>query len=215
MKIGLIDYDAGNLTSVVAALRHLGADYQVVTDPKAFPSLDKIIVPGVGEARSAMEHLDRTGLGQAIIEFASRGKPFLGICLGSQIILDYSEERQTPGLGIVPGRCKSFLTEYRRQNLPDKEFKIPHIGWNQVRVIPGDGIGTRLFDGIPDGRSFYFDHGYYNVPAESQWVIGQTDHGITFPAAFGKDNLAAVQFHPEKSGIYGLRLFDNFLKRIS
>lgn len=208
--IGIIDYNAGNLTSVQAAFRSIGAEFRVVRNPDELGGFDRIVVPGVGEARAAMEYLNRTGMGDAIREFARTGKPFLGICLGSQIILDRSEERDTPCLGIIPGLCRSFLATYRERAIPERSFKIPHIGWNRVDGIPEDGPGRRLFDGIGGGKSFYFDHGYYNDPVDPGAVYGVSDHGIEFPAVIGKDNVTAAQFHPEKSGVYGLRMLANF-----
>ena len=211
MNVGILDYHAGNLTSVVAAIRHLQSDFRVITHPDQMHTIDKLIVPGVGEAKSAMDYLSASGLGQAIKDFVQTGKPCLGICLGSQIILDYSEERDTKALGLIPGVCRSLLQEHRNQGIPERSLKIPHIGWNQVYRVPAQGPGAKLFAGIPEGRSFYFDHSYVNHPNHPDHILGVTSHGVEFAAALGKDNLVAVQFHPEKSGVYGLRLLKNFL----
>lgn len=211
MNVGILDYHAGNLTSVVAAVRHLGYSYKLVTEPKQIHQIDKLIVPGVGEARSAMDYLTASGLGQTIKDFVHWGKPCLGICLGSQIILDSSEERDTTTLGLIPGVCTSLLLEHRNHNIPARSLKIPHIGWNQVYGVPSQGPGALLFSGIPEGRSFYFDHSFVNRPSNPDHIFGVANHGVEFAAALGKDNLVAVQFHPEKSGTYGLRLLSNFL----
>lgn len=209
---GVVDYGAGNIHSVVAALTLLGRRIRVITGPSEFSGIQSLIVPGVGEARAAMNEVAARDLTQALIDFAASGKPFLGICLGSQILLDHSEERDTPCLGIVAGSCRSFLGEFERRSISPYAFKIPHIGWNQVYDIPADGLGAALFDGISDGRSFYFDHGFYNEPADESLTWGWTDHGIGFASVYGRERIAAVQFHPEKSGAYGLKLLDNFLK---
>jgi len=211
MKVGILDYHAGNLTSVVAAVSHLSYQYQIIQKPSELASIDKLIVPGVGEARSAMDYLDESGLSQGLRDFIQTGKPCLGICLGSQIVLDYSEERDTKTLGLIPGACKSLFKEHHERGIPEKSFKIPHIGWNQVYNVPAHGPGAMLFRGIPEGRSFYFDHSFVNHPENPDHVLGVTSHGVEFAAALGLDNLVAVQFHPEKSGIYGLRLLHNFL----
>ena len=210
--IGLLNYDAGNLTSVEAALRHLGLSYSLIDRPEQMIGCEKIIVPGVGEARAAMDILKARGLGEGLKNFAATGRPLFGICLGSQIILDHSEERDTPCLALLPGECKSFRATFDRQHVDRIEFKVPHIGWNQVEPARSSRLAAALFAGIPQGSSFYFDHGYYTEPAQAAAVLGQSEHGIRFASAIGWDNIVAVQFHPEKSGIYGLRLLENFVK---
>ncbi len=206
--IGVLDYNAGNLTSVQSALHYCKAKFTILSRPEDFLHIDRLIVPGVGEARAAMEYLQNNGLDQAIMEFCQTGKPFLGICLGSQIILDFSQERDTSCLGLMPGTCKSFSLTYGEKGISPRDFKVPHIGWNQVSWP--EGKEDYLFQGIPHGRSFYFDHGYYNSPLSKDHVLGTSDHGISFPAVIGFENIRAVQFHPEKSGAYGLRLLGNF-----
>ena len=201
MKIGIVDYDAGNLKSVETALAYLNADYFVSSDSSLLMESDKIIFPGVGEAKTAMGILKERGLDQFLKEFFKSGKPILGICLGCQIILDYSHENSTECLGIVPGTTMEFS---RTMGL-----KIPHMGWNQVSFRDVHYI----FEGIPDNRSFYFVHSFYPDLNNEKLVIGTTDYGIDFSSAFSFDNLVALQFHPEKSGPFGLKILDNFIRR--
>lgn len=204
--ITVIDYEAGNLTSVQTALAHLGAEFQISSNPDEVLRSDKVIFPGVGEARHAMGILSRNGLDEALIAFSQSGKPLLGICLGCQILQDHSEERNTDLLGIIPGEVKMFPN--------DMGVKVPQIGWNTV----GHDDST-LFEGIPQDSSFYFVHSYYLSTAladggDSPWVCGRAEYGIEFAAAIHKDNVWATQFHPEKSGPKGLRLLENFIRRI-
>ena len=204
--ITVIDYESGNLTSVETALAHLGAEFRISAKPEDVLRSDKVVFPGVGEARQSMGVLIRDGLDEALVEFAGSGKPLLGICLGCQILLDHSEERDTDLLGIIPGEVKLFPG--------DRGVKVPQIGWNTVRHD-----GSALFDGIPQESSFYFDHSYYLSPrladgSDSPWVCGRAEYGVEFAAAVHKDNIWATQFHPEKSGPKGLRLLENFIERI-
>lgn len=202
--IAVVDYEAGNLTSVETALAHLGADYRVTADPEALLRADRVIFPGVGEARHAMGVLSSRGLDEALRAFAASGRPLFGICLGCQILQDYSEERETPLLGIIPGTVRLF---------PGGDgLKVPQIGWNTI-----EHDGSALFDGIPQESSFYFVHSYYLSISladgrESPWVAARSEYGVRFAAAVHRDNVWATQFHPEKSGPKGLRLLENFLK---
>lgn len=200
MTIGLIDYAAGNRTSVERALRHLGIGYRVVSGPADFDGLDKIIFPGVGEARAAMDVLRERGLDEGLKAAAAAGVPLLGICIGCQLVLDRSEERSTDCLGMISGESRRFPRV--------AGLKIPQIGWNQVEHRDRH----ELFAGIPDGSSFFFDHSYYPVLADSRLEIGATDYGVSFSSAFALGRVVAVQFHPEKSGKFGLRLLDNFAR---
>ena len=197
--VGVLNYEAGNLRSVETALRHLDADYMVSAEPEKLAACSRLIFPGVGEARAAMRALHSAGLDRFLREYAASGAPLLGICLGCQIVLDSTEENETECLGIVPGRSLRFPS--------DTGLKIPHMGWNSVR----HGGAHPLFAGIPEDSSFYFVHSYYPAIAENGMEIGATDYGITFTSAFSRGNLCAVQFHPEKSGRWGLRLLANFL----
>ncbi len=204
--IAVVDYEAGNLTSVETALRHLGADFTVTSDPETIIRSDKVIFPGVGEARHAMGVLSGRGLDEALITFASTGKPLFGICLGCQILQDHSEERDTDLLGLIPGDVRLFPF--------DKGMKVPQIGWNTVIHD-----ASLLFESIPQESSFYFVHSYYlstKLPdgSDSPWIAGRSDYGIPFAAAVHRDNIWATQFHPEKSGPKGLKLLQNFIERI-
>ncbi|MCK5735693.1 MAG: imidazole glycerol phosphate synthase subunit HisH, partial [Spirochaetaceae bacterium] len=187
--------------------RHLGADYMVSSDPEMILKSDKVIFPGVGEARHAMGVLISRGIDEALIRFASTGNPLFGICLGCQILQDFSEERNTDLLGLIPGDVRHFPS--------DMGLKVPQIGWNTV-----SHDSSILFDGIPQESSFYFVHSYYlstklSDGSDSPWVSGRSDYGITFAAAIHRDNVWATQFHPEKSGPKGLKLLQNFISRVN
>ncbi|WP_020612789.1 imidazole glycerol phosphate synthase subunit HisH [Sediminispirochaeta bajacaliforniensis] len=199
MKVGVIDYDAGNLASVSTALRFLGADFIVSPDHRELDRCDRLIFPGVGEAFHAMHVLRERSLDTLLQRYAASGRPLLGICIGCQLVLDHSEERDTDCLGIIPGKVLLFPER--------KGLKVPHMGWNSVRFC---GDIHPLFSGIPDGTSFYFVHSYY-PQVDRSLTIAECDYGETFSAAFARDNIAAMQFHPEKSGPFGLRLLKNFL----
>jgi glutamine amidotransferase len=202
MRVAVIDYQAGNLRSVETALRHLGAEFRVTGRPEEALRAERLLVPGVGEARAAMEVLDPAGLGEAIREFVRSGRPTLGICLGAQVIFERSEERSTPCLGILPGEVRRFPPSLRRAGL-----KVPHMGWNRV-LRRGSHA---LLAGVPDGSYFYFVHSFYPHPTDPMLVLAECDYGLRFAAGVGRGNLAAFQFHPEKSGAPGLRLLANFL----
>ncbi|MBN2353888.1 MAG: imidazole glycerol phosphate synthase subunit HisH [Spirochaetales bacterium] len=199
MRVTVVDYGAGNLKSVETALRFLSADFTVSADPGDVIRADKVIFPGVGEAAAAMATLKKTGLGEALALFHRGGRPLLGICLGSQIVLDRSEESDTACLGLVPGTARLFPKQ--------PGFKVPHMGWNRVRPLRPHP----LFAGVPESASFYFVHSYYPEPEAKEDRIAATDYVIPFTSALARDNLCAVQFHPEKSGRVGLRMLGNFL----
>ncbi len=199
MITGVVDYKAGNLKSIENALKNLNANFIISDNPEKLKNCDKLIFPGVGQASSAMKNLAKYGLDQFLKEYAKKGNPLLGICLGTQIILTWSEEGNAECLNIIEGKVKLF----------DKNMglKIPQIGWNTVHYIKQHYI----FKNIPDNSSFYFVHSYY-PDVKKEFVIGECEYGITFSCAISKDNICAVQFHPEKSGRHGLKLMDNFLK---
>jgi glutamine amidotransferase len=198
-KLIVLDYRAGNLRSVETALLHLGARFKISNRPEDVAAAERLIVPGVGEARDAMEQLSSSGLDQAIGGFLRSGRPLLGICLGCQIVFERSEERTVTCLGFLPGTVRRFV--------PAAGRKVPHMGWNRVF----QRRSHRIFKGIPDGAFFYFVHSFYPDPAESDVVIGECEYGERFAAAVARDNLVACQFHPEKSAESGLRLLANFL----
>lgn len=198
--IAIVDYKAGNLTSVQWALREIGIDATITADPETVISAERVIFPGVGAAGAAMEELKKRKLDGAVKEYIASGKPFLGICIGCQIILENSEEDGgTSCLGIIPGGVKGFR--------PGPGVKIPHMGWNQVRFTKAHPVLT----GIPDEADFYFVHSYYPAPADRSVVLGETGYGgVVFPSLLARRNVLACQFHAEKSGPYGLRLLKNF-----
>ena len=200
--IAIVDYKAGNLTSVQLACRALGCEAVVTSDPQQILAAERVIFPGVGAAGAAMKHLTSMRLVQVLHDVASRGTPFMGICLGTQILLEFSEEDGgTPTLGLLPGRVPRFQPTDRRD-------KVPQIGWNQVRKVRNHP----LLEGIDDDSEFYFVHSYYPAPATPELTIGTTDYaGITFTSMLGRANVVATQFHPEKSGRIGLKLLNNFL----
>lgn len=195
----VIDYRAGNITSVVRSLRALGLDGTITEGPEAVLAARRVIFPGVGAAGEAMATLKSRGLDQALEEAFLRGIPILGICLGAQIILDHSDENDTPCLGLIPGRTRPL------PRLPG--LKIPHMGWNKVAFRRPHPV----FAGLPASAEFYFVHSFYPDPADPAMVIGVTEHGLDFPSAIARRNLVATQFHPEKSGRFGLTILENFL----
>jgi len=203
--IAIIDYRAGNLTSVVRALDYLKEPCRITADEGVLKDADRIILPGVGAAGDAMANLKQSRLDRLIGALVAEGKPMLGICLGTQVIFEYSEENDTACLGIAPGAVKKFPEDLREQGRP---LKIPHMGWNAVGLTKPHPV----FDGIPEEAEFYFVHSYYPAPSDNDWSMGWTDYGIRFCSAVARNNLVAVQFHPEKSGRPGLQLLANFCR---
>lgn len=202
--IAIIDYKAGNLTSVERAVLHLGHEVHVTHDPNTIRAAERIIFPGVGAAGQAMADLKSLGLDALLKEAFAAGKPILGICLGTQIIFDHSEENDTQCLGLIPGEVKRFPDPLFDN---DTRLKIPHMGWNQVSFI-----SHPVFANIDPANEFYFVHAYYPEVADNarELIAGTTHYGFTFTSAVARDNLVAVQFHPEKSGPGGLALLNNF-----
>jgi glutamine amidotransferase len=199
MNLIVVDYGAGNLRSVSIALARLGFDPLVTSEPEAVDSADVVILPGVGAAADTMSNLAQRHLVEPIREYIASGRPFLGICMGLQVLFSVSEEGgEHPCLDILPGRVR---------RLPEG-LKVPHMGWNRVRQC----CRHPVFDGISDDAFFYFVHSYYPHPEDPSVVIGETDYGVTFAAVVAKDNIVATQFHPEKSAEAGLRLYENFLR---
>ncbi|MDE2766207.1 MAG: imidazole glycerol phosphate synthase subunit HisH [Chloroflexota bacterium] len=197
--IAIIDYGAGNLRSVQKAFHHLGHPAELVTDPDALEGAAAVVFPGQGAAPQAMRNLAAGGMDKAILRAVESGKPFFGVCLGLQLLLRHSEEEDTPCLGVVPGATR---------RLP-AGLKLPHIGWNGVRPRRPHP----LFEGVDGGAHFYFVHSYYGAPSDPDWTLATTEYGVDFPSVLAKGNVVATQFHPEKSGPDGLRLYDNFVKR--
>ncbi len=199
MKLVIVDYGAGNLHSVARAVTHAGARPRITSKPEYVLAADAVIVPGVGAAADTMLNLYRHGLVEPIRQYIASGRPFLGVCMGQQALFDVSEEGgEHRCLGVLPGRVV---------RLPNG-LKVPHMGWNQVRIVRPHPI----FEEIPDGSNFYFVHSYYPQPDDPAVVIGETDYGVTFPSVVARDNVVATQFHPEKSGDMGLRMYSNFLR---
>jgi glutamine amidotransferase len=202
--IAIVDYRAGNLTSVARALQYLNVPCVITDRAEELRRADRVIFPGVGAAGEAMRNIEEKGLAGCIREVYEAGTPLLGICLGTQVIFEYSEEdNRTTCLGIIPGGVKHFPEGMMAKGDP---LKIPHMGWNRV-AFKGS---HPLFAGIPGNAEFYFVHSYYPAPSESSDVAGETDYGIRFASAVARRNLVAVQFHPEKSGRFGLKILENF-----
>ena len=198
--IGIIDYGMGNLGSVSNALALLELPSCIVTRPDELGACRAIILPGVGAFGDCMSHLSEHGFVEVVRKWIADGKPFLGICLGLQLLFEGSEESQgVPGLGILRGQVKKF-------NL-SRDWKVPQIGWNRVRQA---APACPLFKDVPDESFFYFVHSYYADPAEKGLSAGITDYGVDYTSAVWRDNMMAVQFHPEKSQKYGLQMLKNF-----
>lgn len=199
--IAIIDYRAGNLTSVKLAFDAIGREARITSDPACILEAERVIFPGVGAAGAAMRHLNELNLADTLREVARRGTPFLGICLGTQIILEHSEEDGgVDTLSLLPGRVVRFTPS-------DRYDKVPHMGWNRVHAH----VPHPLFEGIADETEFYFVHSYYPAPATDECTLATTGYaGVTFASALGRGSIVATQFHPEKSGKAGLRLLENF-----
>jgi len=197
--IKIVDYGMGNLRSVQKAFEKLGAEAVICARPAELAGAEKLILPGVGAFRDAIHELRRMELDKPVRDHIAAGRPFLGICLGLQMLFDVSyEDGQWEGLGVLPGKIVRF------QDQP--ELKIPHMGWNTLDIVRPH----RLFEGITNGSSVYFVHSYYVVPSDESVVAARSEHGGPFVAAVARENLFATQFHPEKSQTVGLRLLQNF-----
>jgi glutamine amidotransferase len=204
--IAVVDYGMGNLRSVSKALEHVApdADVRVTSDPDVVARADRVVFPGQGAMPDCMRELSERGLRDAVIT-ASRSKPFLGICIGLQMLFDHSEEGDVPGLAVLPGDVRRFPRgDVRDAN--GARLKVPHMGWNRVMQVDRHP----LWENIPDDDWFYFVHSYYAVSADEESVSGRCDYGLRFACAVARDNLFAVQFHPEKSHLAGLQLLRNF-----
>jgi glutamine amidotransferase len=197
--ITIVDYNAGNPTSVKRALASVGVASHISPSADEVRNAERIIFPGVGHARSTMAVLIERGLDGALRDAFARGTPILGVCVGAQLSLSHSEEGDTPCLGLVPGKVRRFPELAR-------ELKVPHMGWNRIELRRAHP----LFDGLPEDNEFYFVHSYYLMPEHAEHVLAVSRHGIEFTSAFAVRNFAAVQFHPEKSGPLGLELLARF-----
>jgi len=199
--IAIVDYGAGNLTSVLRAVVSLGHSAEITDDAGKIAAAERVIFPGVGAAGETMANLKRLGLDRVLRQdVVDAGKPFLGICIGVQVIFEWSDEDGgTPCLGLLPGRVVRFAGE---------GLKVPQIGWNQVRLRRPHPV----FDGVSDGAEFYFVNSYHPRPADEGHVLAVTEYGAEFASVVGRANLVATQFHLEKSGRVGLKMLDNFCR---
>jgi glutamine amidotransferase len=205
--VAIVDYGMGNLRSVAKAVEHVAPDHAVVVtaDPAALAAAERVIVPGQGAMPDCMRELKGRGLADAVVRAAAE-KPFLGICIGLQMLFEHSEEGDVPGLGLLPGQVRRF-PDAAMVDAAGARLKVPHMGWNEVRQAEPHP----LWDGIADGTRFYFVHSYYVEPAAPDVIAGSTHYGIVFTSAVARANIFAVQFHPEKSAAAGLRLLANFM----
>lgn len=205
-RVVVLDYGAGNLRSVARAVQHVGFEPDVTADPRALDRAEAVVMPGVGAAANTMRHLQEGGFVEPLREYFREGRPFLGICMGLQVLLTVSEEGgEHACLDIVPGRVRRF-DRAGHDPRSGGELKVPHMGWNRVEQLREHPV----FSGIPNGSHFYFVHGYYPDPEDSSVVIGRTEYGVSFASVIARDGLVATQFHPEKSGQVGLQLYRNF-----
>jgi len=202
--IGIIDYGMGNLHSVRKAFENIGAPVEIITSAEQIRAAEKIVLPGVGACRDAIQTLREKELVPSILETVQRDTPFLGICLGLQMLFDVSyEDGEYLGLGIIPGKVIRFDFSGRTD---EKDLKIPHMGWNQLRMKKP----SALYRDVPDGTYVYFVHSYYVVPENESVIATTTEHGVEFVSSIQSGNLYAVQFHPEKSQAFGLKMLENF-----
>jgi len=210
--IAVIDYGMGNLRSVAKALEHVAPKESVVvsSDPGVIDAADRVVFPGQGAMPDCMRYLQEAGL-EGAVRRATQARPVLAVCIGEQMLFDYSEESRnpgvtTPGLGLFSGAVVRFRDADMRQN--GTRLKVPHMGWNQVRQAQPHP----LWAGIADGDYFYFVHSYFVAPADARLTVGETDYGVSFTCAVARDNIFATQFHPEKSAAAGLKLYENFTR---
>lgn len=206
-KIVVVDYGMGNLRSVAQALRHVApeADVRISGDVADIRSADRLVFPGQGAMPDCMRCLSESGLQDAVME-AARTKPLLGVCVGEQLLFDWSEEGDTPGLGLLPGKVVRFRLDGQLQD-DGSRFKVPQMGWNRVKQT----VSHSLWNGIADDSYFYFVHSYHAAPENAAHITGETLYGAAFACAVGRDNIFATQFHPEKSASAGLQLYKNFV----
>ncbi|MFC7298442.1 imidazole glycerol phosphate synthase subunit HisH [Herminiimonas aquatilis] len=206
-KIVVVDYGMGNLRSVAQALRQVApeADVRISGEVGDIRSADRIVLPGQGAIPDCMRSLQESGLQEAVLE-AAANKPLFGVCVGEQLMFDWSEEGNTKGLGLFPGKVVKFRFDGQLQE-DGSRFKVPQMGWNRVN----QSLSHPLWNGIADDSYFYFVHSYYAVPTERAHIAGETPYGALFCSAIARDNIFATQFHPEKSASAGLQLYKNFV----
>jgi glutamine amidotransferase len=206
-KIVVVDYGMGNLRSVAQALRAVAPEAEVLISGAAadIDRADRVVLPGQGAMRDCMRSLRESGVEEALLR-AAASRPMMGVCVGEQMLFDASEEGDTPGLGLLPGKVVRFRLDGRLQ-ADGSRFKVPQMGWNRVKQVRAHP----LWEGVDDEAYFYFVHSYYAQPADARHSIGETDYGAPFCCAVAKDNIVATQFHPEKSASAGLRLYRNFV----
>ena len=207
MKIAIVDYGMGNLRSVAKALEHVAPAAQIIvtSDPAVLDAADRVVVPGQGALHDCMREFLARGLRDAV-ERASRSKPFLGVCVGMQMLFDHGEEGDTAGLGLIAGEVPKFAAGMTAAD--GSHLKVPHMGWNQIEPLRRHP----LFEGVESGARFYFVHSYYCAPRDKADAVASTDYGIAFTSAVARDNIFATQFHPEKSAAAGLQLLSNFVR---
>jgi glutamine amidotransferase len=207
-SIAVIDYGMGNLRSVWQALAHVadGRDVVVTSDPAVVAAAERVVFPGQGAMPDCMHELDARGLRQAVLD-AARSKPFLGICIGLQMLFEHSDEGDVDGLGVFAGQVRRFPAE-RMHSATGERLKVPHMGWNEVVQVQRHA----LWQGIADRSRFYFVHSYCVEPLECPVIAGTTDYGVAFTSAVARDNIFAIQCHPEKSAQAGLALLSNFIR---
>ncbi len=214
--VAVVDYGMGNLRSVSQAVAHaargLDVKVMVTANPEEVYAATRVVLPGQGAMRDCMHELKASGLQEAVLH-AAANKPLFGVCVGMQMLLEHSEEQETPGLGLIAGRVLRFRLEGRLQ--PDgSRYKVPQMGWNRVHqsgLARPAGAPHALWQGVPDGSWFYFVHSFYAVPTHAAHSAGETEYGARFTSALARDNIFATQFHPEKSAAQGLALYRNFL----
>ena len=206
--VAVVDYGMGNLRSVSQAVMHVaagtGVQVIVTSQPDEVFAADRVVLPGQGAMRDCMRELRDSGLKEAVLDAAAR-KPLMGVCVGMQMLLDHSEEQDTPGLAVIPGVVRRFQLDGQLQN-DGSRFKVPQMGWNRVAQSP-----HAMWADVPDNAYFYFVHSFYAAPTHSAHSVGHTEYGARFTAALARDNIFATQFHPEKSADHGLALYRNFL----
>ncbi|MBK6853177.1 MAG: imidazole glycerol phosphate synthase subunit HisH [Burkholderiales bacterium] len=212
--VAVVDYGMGNLRSVSQAVMHVavgsGVDVIVTSRPDEVRAAERVVLPGQGAMRDCMRELHDSGLKEAVLE-AAASKPLMGVCVGMQMLLDHSDEQDTPGLGLIAGHVRHF--ELAGQIQPDgSRYKVPQMGWNRVlQRRSASGAVHPVFAGVADGAWFYFVHSFYADPSDPAHSVGQTEYGAWFTSAVARDNIFATQFHPEKSADQGLALYRNFL----